>query len=134
MGVSLAWAAATILLAYAGENVGAIGLWAIRTPVGAAGLLLFAVATRRPALGRLFADRTTLLVILGAGVIGTAVGSLCYVYSVVEIGAGRAAVLSATSPLMALPLALIFLKERINVRVAAGTAACVMGIVLVAGS
>ncbi len=132
-GVSLAWAAATLLLAYAGEDLDAVGLWAIRTPVGAAGLVLWGVTTRRPAVLRMVADRKGMLIAIGAGA-GTAVGSLCYVFSVVEIGAARAAVLSATSPLMALPLALIFLNERINVRVIAGTIACFAGIVLVAAS
>jgi len=134
VGVSLAWAAATLLLAHAGDDAGAVSLWAIRTPVGAAGLLLFALVTRRGELRRLTADRQSLWVIALAGILGTAVGSLFYVFAVVEIGAARAAVLTATSPLMALPLALIFLKERFNLRVATGTIACVAGIALVAGS
>jgi drug/metabolite transporter (DMT)-like permease len=133
-GVAIAWAAATLLLAHAGSDTGAVGLWAIRTPVGAAGLILFALTTRRADLRRLLNDRTSLIVIATSGVIGTAVGSLCYVFAVVEIGAARAAVLSSTSPLMALPLALLFLDERINLRVVAGTLACVAGIALVSMS
>ena len=66
-----------------------------------------------------------------AGVIGTGFGSLMYVYAVVHAGAARTAVLSATSPLLALPLSMIFLGERFTTRIGAGTALCVAGIVLV---
>jgi drug/metabolite transporter (DMT)-like permease len=103
----------------------------VRTPIGAAGLLIVSFATRRSPLIALLRDRRQLGVIVVAGVVGTAIGSLCYVYSVVEIGAARAAVLSATSPLMALPLAFLFLKERTTWQIGAGTVACVAGIVLV---
>jgi len=132
--VSLTWAGATLWLAWAGNELGAVGTWAIRTPVGAAGLLLVSFATRRARLRALVTDRNQLTIVVVAGIVGTAFGSLCYVFAVVEIGAARAAVLSATSPLMALPLALVFLKERITVRVLAGTLACVAGIALVVGA
>jgi drug/metabolite transporter (DMT)-like permease len=132
--VSLTWAGATLWLAWAGSELGAVATWAVRTPVGAAGLLLVSFATRRARLRALVSDRNQLTVVVVAGIVGTALGSLCYVFSVVEVGAARAAVLSATSPLMALPLAVIFLKERITVRVVSGTLACVAGIALVVGA
>jgi drug/metabolite transporter (DMT)-like permease len=103
----------------------------VRTPIGAAGLLLVSFTSRRARLLAVIADRQQLAIIAVAGIVGTALGSLCYVYAVVEVGAARAAVLSATSPLMALPLAVLFLKERITARVAVGTVACVAGIALV---
>jgi uncharacterized membrane protein len=40
-------------------------------------------------------------------------------------------VLSATSPLLAMPLSIIFLKERFTQRIGIGTVFCVAGIVLV---
>jgi drug/metabolite transporter (DMT)-like permease len=129
--VSVTWAAATLWLAWAGNELGAVATWAVRTPIGAAGLIIVSLATRRGPLLALVRDRRQLGVIVVAGVVGTAIGSLCYVYSVVEIGAARAAVLSATSPLMALPLAILFLEERTTWQIGAGTAACVAGIVLV---
>ena len=129
--VSVTWAAATLWLAWAGNDLGAVGTWAVRTPIGAAGLLLVSFTSRRARLLAVIADRQQLAIIAVAGIVGTALGSLCYVYAVVEVGAARAAVLSATSPLMALPLAVLFLKERITARVAVGTVACVAGIALV---
>lgn len=129
--VSFAWATATLWLAWAGNELGAVGTWAVRTPVGAAGLVVLSITTRRGPLLAMLGDRRQMVTIVVAGVVGTAIGSLCYVFAVVEIGAARAAVLSATSPLMALPLALVFLKERTTWRIGAGTVACVAGIVLV---
>ena len=129
--VGILWAVATIWLAGSKGDLGAIAAGAIRTPAGAVSLLAFCAATQRPALIRPFRDRRHLVAIIIAGVVGTGFGSLMYVYAVVHAGAARTAVLSATSPLLALPLSMIFLGERFTARIGAGTALCVAGIVLV---
>ncbi len=67
-----------------------------------------------------------------AGVVGTGAGSLMYLYALQEIGAGKAAVLSSSSPLFALPLGAIVLKEPITRWVAIGTLLAVTGIGLLA--
>jgi drug/metabolite transporter (DMT)-like permease len=129
--VGIFWTVATLWLASAKGELGAISAGAIRTPTGAAALLGFAFAMQRPALLAPFRNRNHTLAILAAGVIGTGLGSLTYVYAVVEAGAARTAVLSATSPLMALPLSIIFLGEKLTRRIGLGTALCVVGILLV---
>ncbi len=129
--VGVLWAVATLWLAGAKGNLGAVAAGAIRTPAGAVSLLAFAAATQRPALLRPFKDRRHIGAIIAAGVIGTGFGSLMYVYAVVHAGAARTAVLSATSPLLALPLSILFLGERFTARIGVGTALCVVGIVLV---
>ena len=129
--VGILWAVATIWLAGSKGDLGAIAAGAIRTPAGAVSLLAFCAATQRPALIRPFRDRRHLVAIIIAGVVGTGFGSLMYVYAVVHAGAARTAVLSATAPLLALPLSMIFLGERFTARIGAGTALCVAGIVLV---
>lgn len=131
IAVGVFWTIATLWLANAKGDLGPIAAGAIRTPSGAVALVSFVAATQRPALIAPFRNRNHVLAILGAGMIGTGLGSLCYVYAVVEAGAARTAVLSATSPLMALPLSMIFLGERFTRRIAAGTACCVGGILLV---
>jgi len=131
LAVGVLWAVATLWLAASKGDLGAIAAGSIRTPAGAAGLLMFAFAVQRPQLAAPFRDRGHILAIVIAGVIGTAFGSLMYVYAVVEAGAARTAVLSATAPLLALPLSIIFLKERLTRRIGAGTALCVAGILLV---
>jgi drug/metabolite transporter (DMT)-like permease len=67
-----------------------------------------------------------------AGVLGIGIGSLFYVFAVQEAGAGRTAVLTSTQPLFALPLAVLFLREKITPKVVLGTALCILGIWFVA--
>jgi drug/metabolite transporter, DME family len=129
--VGVLWAAATLWLASAKGDLGAVAAGAIRTPAGAVALLGFALAFQPHELKTPFRNRGHILAIVAAGIVGTAFGSLMYVYAVVTAGAAKTAVLSATSPLLALPLSIIFLKERITRRIGAGTILCVIGIVLV---
>ncbi|MEP6872044.1 MAG: DMT family transporter [Anaerolineaceae bacterium] len=129
--VGIFWAVATIWLAGSKGDLGAIAAGAIRTPAGAVSLLAFCAASQRPALARPFGDRRHIGAIIVAGVVGTGLGSLMFVYAVVHAGAARTAVLSATAPLLAVPLSMIFLGERFTVRIGTGTALCVVGIVLV---
>ena len=67
-----------------------------------------------------------------AGVLGIGIGSLFYVFAVQEAGAGRTAVLTSTQPLFALPLAVLFLREKVTPKVVLGTALCILGIWFVA--
>lgn len=129
--VGILWAVATVWLAGAKGDLGAIAAGAIRTPAGAISLLAFATATQRPALLRPFKDRGHITAIVAAGIVGTGFGSLMYVYAVVHAGAARTAILSATAPLLALPLSIMFLGERFTGRIGVGTVLCVAGILLV---
>ena len=129
--VGVLWAAATLWLASAKGDLGAVAAGAIRTPAGAVALLGFALAIQPHELKAPFLNRNHILAIVAAGVVGTAFGSLMYVYAVVTAGAAKTAVLSATSPLLAMPLSILFLKERFTQRIGIGTILCVAGIVLV---
>jgi drug/metabolite transporter (DMT)-like permease len=129
--VGLLWATATLWLAGGRGDMGAVAAGSLRTPAGAFGLLGFAMATQPRALAVPFRDRRHLGAIVASGLAGTAFGSLMYVYAVLKAGAARTAVLSATAPLLALPLSIIFLNERFTPRVGTGTVLCVLGIVLV---
>ncbi|MGE0600893.1 MAG: DMT family transporter [Dehalococcoidia bacterium] len=131
LAVGILWAVATLWLANARGDLEAIAAGSIRTPAGATALLGFAMATQRPNLVAPFRNRNHIGAILAAGMVGTGFGSLLYVYSVLEAGAAQAAVLSATSPLMALPLSILFLGERFTRRIGAGTVVCVAGIIVV---
>jgi len=129
--VGVFWAAATLWLASAKGDLGAVAAGSVRTPAGAFALLGFAAATQPRELSAPFRDRNHILGIAAAGLAGTAFGSLMYVYAVVNAGAARTAVLSATSPLLALPLSMVFLGERFTRRIGVGTVCCVAGILLV---
>lgn len=131
LAVGALWAIATLWLADAKGDLGAIAAAAIRAPTGAAALVGFSLAVQRTDLFAPFRNRNLFLAILVAGMVGTGLGSLLYVYSVLEAGAAQSAVLSATSPLMALPLSILFLGERFTRRIGLGTVTCVAGIVVV---
>jgi drug/metabolite transporter (DMT)-like permease len=127
----LLWAIATVWLASARGELSPIAASALRMPVGAGLLVLFLLSTRPRDLQRAAANRRDLVMIAGAGLGGMAVGSLLYVYALMEAGVARAAVLSASSPLFVIPLAMLFLDEILTRRILMGTAISVTGIVLV---
>jgi drug/metabolite transporter (DMT)-like permease len=129
--VGVFWAGATLWLAQARGDLPPLAAGALRTPAGAIALLGFGLATHPRDIIAPFRNRRHIGAIVAAGILGTTFGSLAYVYAVLEAGAARTAVLSATSPLMALPLGVAFLGERITRRVGLGTVACVAGILLV---
>lgn len=131
VAVGLFWATATVWLAGAKGDVGAIALGSIRAPAAAIGLLTFGLATQPAAVRAPFGERKVIGGIVLAGLMGTAFGSLMYVYAVITAGAARTAILNATAPLMGLPLAILFLGETFSRRTALATVLCVAGILLV---
>lgn len=133
-----------------GLALGAGGFWAIGTTFLGLGLLeldpLMANQLRIPAVAAilLLAMRLSgrpmdfrrhgwraLWLIAGAGILGVAVGSLLFLYSVQATGASKAALLSSLSPFFAAPLAAIFLHERVTWRTALGMLLCVGSVWLV---
>ena len=126
-----AWAVATVWLGAAASGHDPVAVGVVRLPVTAA--LLFGVASALPrsslhlrAISRW--DHGALLV---AGLAGTGLASLLFVYAVQEAGAGRAAVGTALSPLFAVALGALFFGERLSRWALAGGAAAVAGIVLI---
>lgn len=129
--VGVFWAAATLWLADGRGEMGTIAASMLRTPAGAAGMLAFGLATARADLASPLRDRNLVFGIVAVAVLGTLFGSLLYVYAVGEAGPGKASILNACAPLLALPLSVFVLKERLTPLVAAGTVVCVAGIILV---
>ncbi len=129
--VPVLWTIATLWLAGARGDLGAIPAAALRVPTGAFLLFGFLLAARPRDLRYAVSKRRDIAAIAFAGLAGIALGSLLYVYALIEAGAARSAVLSASSPLFAIPLAVVFLGEPLTRRVIAGTAVSVTGIVVV---
>ena len=73
----------------------------------------------------------TLALIVVVGILGTGIGSWLYIYALAEAGTAKTVVLNSTSPLMAIPLSMLFLGERPTRRIALGTLLCVTGTLLV---
>jgi drug/metabolite transporter (DMT)-like permease len=123
---SVAWAVSVILLRPALAEVDASVAQAIRLPL--AGALLWATPWGRGGVAELGrADgRTRWRIGALAGL--TALSSVLFVAGVKYAGVAVASVLSSTAPMFAIPLALLFLGERLSLRAVAGTALTVAGI------
>jgi len=123
------WTASTTWLKAGSGDLGPVAVGVLRTG-GAATFLLPVLSLRwnaesqRPAFGGV----TSLIV---AGVVAIGVGGLLYIAAVQEAGAGKTAILTSTMPLFNLPLAVLFLRERVTPRIVAGTIAGIAGIALI---
>ena len=129
---ALAWAIATVWLSDASEGFGAISVGAMRIPAAGAFLIGVTMSQSQTTLHRRVVPRRSMLILSLAGLVGTGVGSLLFIYAVQEAGAGKTAVLSAMSPVFGLMLAAAFLGEPITRWVVGGTGLAVVGIALLA--
>jgi drug/metabolite transporter (DMT)-like permease len=127
---AVSWSCSTLALGPALQLVDVPTASAIRTPV--ASVLLFLTAKRAgvlPGAGHL--RGRALLAIVVTGLTSVAATGF-FMLSVALAGAGRAAVLTATSPLFAVPISVIVLREPGSWRLVAGTLCSVIGVVLLA--
>jgi drug/metabolite transporter (DMT)-like permease len=131
VAAALLWAVSSVALRAAAEGVAAPVASSIRMPVAA--LFVLALACRRGAALRpgSYSPRS-ITTLAAAGLLGPGTGGILYVVAIQRAGAARTAVLSSTAPLFILPLAAVFLGERVTHRMIAGTAVSVAGIWLVA--
>jgi drug/metabolite transporter (DMT)-like permease len=129
LAAAVCWSAATLGLRVASAGLPAIAVTAIRVPTAA--LFLLGLLRSRGRLNTRGIDRRDWPLITAAGLIGTGLGSLTYIIAIQGTGAGLTALLTSTSPLWVLPLAALFLHERLTRRVVLGAALALGGIWLV---
>jgi drug/metabolite transporter (DMT)-like permease len=124
------WALATTWLKLGSGDLGAIAAGSLRVP--AAALCMTAIAASGPARFHVRNYGSRSLAIVGAaGLLGSGVAASLFIFSVQEAGAGKAAILSSTAPLFALPLSVLLLSERLTPRIVMGTIVSILGIWLV---
>ena len=137
LGVGLAliaavfWALGTNLLSAGIADSDVIAVNALRMLVAAVSLTLFVLIRKRgfPVVYR-SSWKPYVMLLVGA-LVGSAGGTLLFVISVKYAGASKAAVLSSAAPLFAVPMSLVMLKERVNLKLFVGTVVSVVGIYLV---
>ena len=113
----------------AGTQLDAVGLTLVRLCFGSAGLLVQVVLQGRlREVQAVLRDRRELGVVLAATVLGTYLGLWLSMVALKLTLAAIAATLTATSPIFVLPLARIFLKERLSPRAVGGAAVAVAGV------
>lgn len=132
LGAAMLWAMSSTIIKFALEVMDVVTANALRLPAAAVVLLL--MLRREPPQPALWQLRgRTLLVVVATGILGSGLSGYLWMVGVQEIGAARAAILSSTSPIFAVPLAIIFLKEHPSRRVLLGTLLSVCGVILIVG-
>jgi len=132
VGAALAWAIDSTWIRATSEGIDAAAIAIVHVPVAAFGTVMFVYARPESALRRRRLDRCTVGIIALSSVLSGGIGSVLFVFAIQDIGTGPAAVLFATSPLFALPLAAIVLRERLTRWAVLGSAVAIAGIALLA--
>ncbi len=132
VAAAAAWAAATIWLRGQQGDLDALGAASLRIPAASAAVWVTIAMTR----GRSEQPQRTITsrgvaILVVAGVLGTGLGSILFIYAVAEIGAAKTAFLTTSAPVFALPMGVVLLSEKINARTLLGTAVTIAGIWLV---
>ena len=142
---AVSWAVGTVFLRLGVEQTDVVAVNAFRTAVAAVLLVLLVVHRQRrtrvmsgsiprvggqPRTAARGSRARRLWILLGASVVGSG-GMLLFVVGVKYAGAARATVLSSVAPLFAVPMSLVFLKERLDMRLPFGAVASMVGIWLV---
>ncbi len=125
------WATSMTILRMGLQGVDNIAANTVRMP-GAA-LVLTVLALRRGNVQQQIGNYgwRSLGTVALASLVGTCVGSLLFLSALQKIEVARAATLTSTSPLMALPLSALFLGEKIAVQTVFGTILSIAGIWLI---
>jgi drug/metabolite transporter (DMT)-like permease len=131
LAAAVAWSLSTVWLRSLSENTSPVVVNSVRVPIAA--LLMAGFAESRGLLDLRRYRVRDLLLLVGMGFVGTGLGSLTYVYALDKAGAGRSALLNSLSPVFALPLAAVFLGERLTRQTLAGTLIALAGVWLVIG-
>jgi drug/metabolite transporter (DMT)-like permease len=135
VAAALAWAAATVWLRGQQGSLDAVGAASLRIPAASAAVMLTIAMTSR-SRGRLGdpvreLSGRSVAVVAAAGLLGTGIGSVFFIYAVEHLGAAKTAFLTTSAPVFALPMGVLFLSEKLTGRELFGTALTVAGIWLV---
>jgi len=126
---ALSWATATVILQIGLVGTDPIDANLIRILIGSLFLLPLFFLSRKQGMP-MPSKRATKLVVI-AGFFGMGIGSILYVNAVFFTGAAVTSVIAATAPLFALPLTILFLKEKVTPLILVGTLLTIAGVWLV---
>ena len=123
------YAFATVFLQLGVTNVEPIEGTFVRVLVGSLEFMPMFLLARHFGMSKPTRQATKKVII--AGFFGMAIGALLYVTTVKLVGATIGSVLGSTSPLFAVPISIIYLKERVTWKTGLGTVLTVLGVILV---
>jgi drug/metabolite transporter (DMT)-like permease len=128
--VAVLWAGANSFAKLALLAIDTVTANAVRLPVAAL-LAWLLLGQRWQAEPPWRLPARTLAALLVTGIGAATLAGLLTLYGVQQIGAARASILGATSPLIAVPLSRLVLRERLPARVGVGVLLSVIGIWLI---
>ncbi|MFW9958274.1 MAG: DMT family transporter [Candidatus Odinarchaeota archaeon] len=126
---ALAWAFGTVLLQIGVTGIDPIDANFIRMLFG--GMIFVPIFLGSIKLGMRLPTRRSAKIVVAAGFLGMTLGSLLYTYTVKLIGAPISALLGSTSPLFAVPISIMTLKEKFSSKSIIGVVLTVAGVMLV---
>ena len=128
---SLFWTGSIVFLKMGLQKADPFLANGIRLPISALALMPLAFFEKAaPAGSRRSRWRLWALGAL-SGVLAFGVGGALFLTAIQQAGAGKAMVLTSCAPLFSLPISLLFLKERVTVRILAGTILMVIGVAFI---
>jgi drug/metabolite transporter (DMT)-like permease len=130
LAAASAWSLATVWLRGQQGNLDALGAASLRIPAASLAVM-FTIAVSGGTRGPATATPRSIGLVALAGVLGTGLGSVLFIYAVQDIGAARTAFLTTSAPVFALPMGVLMLGEHLTSRVLLGTALTIAGIWLV---
>jgi drug/metabolite transporter, DME family len=135
VGVSMAlvaaicWSFSTTLIRIGVRDIDVITANTVRLPFSA--FVSSLVGARQGTISPRRFDRRSWIVLIVAGLIGSALGGYLYLTAVSLAGAGKTAIITGASPIFGMIAAVLFLNERPGARGFAGALLAFAGIVLV---
>jgi DME family drug/metabolite transporter len=135
MGVAMAltaaicWSFSTTLIRVGVREIDVITANTVRLPFSA--LVSIVVSAQQGTISARRFDRRSWIVLLFAGLVGSAGGGFLYLTAVSLAGAGKTAIITGASPIFGMIAAILFLNERPGPRGFAGALLAFAGIVLV---
>ncbi|TFF91232.1 DMT family transporter [Candidatus Thorarchaeota archaeon] len=126
---ALCWATGSVLLQRGVEGIDPIDANFVRMVFGSALFVPIVSISLRRGMPR--PTGRAARIVLVAGLFGMTIGSLLYTYSVKLVGAAIAALMGSTSPLFALPISILALKEGFSSKSILGAVLTVTGVILV---
>ena len=127
LAASVLWGLSSTLLKPATAHLDPLHANAVRMPIIALMVYGFRILPSSRETLKGISLRSFLIVGLTGG-LGMGLGAYLFVYAISEVGVGKVATLTSSSPLFGMAMAVIFLKEKVTWQVGVGMGLCLAGV------
>jgi len=127
LAASLFWGLSSVLLKPAIAHLTLVQANAVRMPMVALFLYFFRILPSDKESLSVF-DRRSFLVVAGTGVLGMGLGAYLFLYAINHSEVARAVTLTSTAPFFGMIMGVLFLREKLTVRLVLGMVCCMTGV------